>query len=195
MPTRQIIYLSDGNIKKVVPDFKEIQNAKFPSLGEVNNWSPDAAEKIYSLIDDASLLCRSAVVQQYNEYLMAREPAHLTYEVLAPLTFISADERGLPILGFPYFEPLASNENYYKFNDEDYFVELGMAAERHGIGIDDVKDFIDGVRCLCEAYPLLREDDILTNLSNIGYNKEYGFRVIDYGLIYGIEREYELVFE
>lgn len=195
MPTRQIIYLSDGSIKKVVPDFKEIQNVKFPTLGQVDEWSHDAAEKIYSLINDASLLCQSAVVQQYNEYLMAQEPAYLTYDVLAPLTFISTDERRLPILGFPYFEPLASNEDYYKFNDEDYFVKLGMAAERYGVGIDDVKDFIDGIECLCENYPLLREDDILSNLSNIGYNKEYGFRVIDYGLIYGIEREYELVFE
>lgn len=195
MPIRQIIYLSDGNIKKVVPDFKEIQNVKFPSLGEVNNWSSDAAEKIYSLINNASILCQSAVIQQYNEYLMAREPAYLTFDVLAPLTFVSTDERGLPILGFPRFEPLASNDNYYQFSDEDYFVKLGMEAEKYGVGIDDVKDFIDGIRCLCEAYPLLREDDILSNLSNVGYNKEYGFRVIDYGLIYGIEREYELVFE
>ena len=84
MPTRSIIYLSDEqNIKKVVPTFEELRGKKFPTLGEIDtNWD-SARERIYEFLEGSTLLCHSAVIQQYNEYIVASQCA--IDNVIAPI--------------------------------------------------------------------------------------------------------------
>ena len=76
---------------------------------------------------------------------------------------------------------------------EECMLELGMFAEQYNVDFESVRKFIRNIKDLCCDFGL-REDDILCNLSNIGYNKKYGFRVIDFGLIESMgQRKFELV--
>ena len=190
MSTRQIVELRNKiEIKKIVPSFPEIDNKKFPTMGELNDWDY-ARDRIYELLDGASYTCQSAVIQQYNEYIVGMNSYS---NALAPISFISTDERNIPIIGFPYCEPIVKSAEYYPYNDEESLMKLGAFSAEKGINFETVRRFILDVNKVCLEYDL-NSDDIWYNLTNIGYNPSLGLRVIDYGLVYGVEdRKFELV--
>ena len=183
MSSRTVIYDKDF-IKKVVPTFDFLNGKHFPTIGEINKDWDSCRIRIDDMLSNAPELCKSAVIQQYNEYIIYNELKE--NKVLAPIIFTSSDERGIPILGFPKFRPIVENDEFYKYTDEENFVLLGMFAEKYGLNFSNVRDFIDLVQEVC-IYIGIREDDILYNLSNVGYNPDYGLRVIDYGLVSGTE--------
>ena len=190
MSTRLIVKGLDM-IKKVVPSFDEIDGKKFPTLGELNDWDT-ARERIYELLDGTNFLCQSAVVQQYNEYIIWNSWANCN-KVLAPINFISTDERNIPILGFRYFEPVVKDSDFYKYNDNESLLKLGVFAAEHNISFEEVRKFFKDVEDCCLEFNL-NEDDIYYNLSNIGYNSDLGLRVIDYGLVESSsDKKFELV--
>ena len=180
MSSRQIRYFGN-TILKVVPTFDCLENVKFPIR--------DNTEEIYKILEDAPLLCKSAVIQQYNEYIIYNE-LRPDSKILAPILNCFWDERNLPILQYPIFKPFAADENFYTLNDEENLIQLGIMGARFGYDLKYISNFIKEVREVCEEFNL-REDDILCNLSNIGYNSNYGICIIDYGLI--DETDFKLV--
>ena len=185
MSSRQIIDCG-ATIKKVVPPFPELENKKFPYPLEPDG---NIQEQIYNLLKDMPKLAQSAITQQYNEYYIFRYTENK--EAIAPIQYFSRDERGLPILEFPKFIPLASDKTFYRFTDEESLIEFGRIAGKLNVDFKEIKDFIEKVKNLCYEFDLYI-DDMMYNLSNMGYNKDYGFRIIDYGLCYN-SGKYELV--
>lgn len=180
MSSRQIKKLGN-TVLKVVPTFDCLENVEFPI------W--DDTEEIYKILDGVPQLCKSAVIQQYNEYIIYNE-LRANSKILAPILNCFWDERNLPILQYPIFKPFAADENFYQLSDEENLIQLGILGAHFGYDLKYISNFIKEVREICEEFNL-REDDILCNLSNIGFNPNYGIRVIDYGLI--DENDFRLV--
>lgn len=183
MSSRQIV--EDGeNVRKIIPDFDFLN-------GKIFSQEFDA-EEIYDLIEGASLLCKSAVIQQYNELLIYQKWSRKT--PLAPLIDWDYDSRNLPVLIFPKFLPIVPDEKFYTLADEENYIELGRVGAQYGYSLQDIRVFLNEVRDVCDEFGLV-EDDIFYNLSNIGANKQYGLRVIDYGFVDGINPKvpFELV--
>lgn len=170
MSSRQITDLGEY-VTKSIPNFSEIEHIKFPGIED--------KEGISNLLENTSLLCKSAVIQQYNEYVIYNN--WRGNNVLAPIINVKWDERNLPILIYPKFIPLIEDDNFYKLSDEENFVKLGIMGAYFGYDFEYISNFIQEVRDVCEEFNL-REDDIFYNLSNIGFNSQYGLRIIDYGL-------------
>ena len=169
----RLVYKFGDTVMKVVPTFDCLKNIKFPF------W--DNKEEIYKILKDVPLLCKSAVIQQYNEYIIYNE-LQTDSKILAPILNCFWDERNLPILQYPIFKPFATDENFYAFSDEENLIQLGIMGAYFNYDLKDISNFIREVKEACITFGL-REDDILNNLSNIGFNSQYGIRVIDYGLI------------
>ena len=180
MSSRQVRRFGN-TILKVVPTFDCLENIEFPIWNDT--------EEIYKILKDASQLCRSAVIQQYNEYIIYNE-LRPNNKILAPILNCFWDERNLPILQYPIFKPFAVDENFYQLSDEENLIQLGMMGAHFGYDLKYISNFIKEVREVCEEFNL-REDDILQNLSNIGYNSNYGICIIDYGLV--DENDFKLV--
>ena len=180
MSSRQVVDMG-STIKKIVPYFDCLEKIKFPFWDDIN--------EIYKILDNTPLLCKSAVIQQYNEYIIYNE-LQANSKILAPILNCFWDERNLPILIYPKFEPFATDEKFYELSDEENLIKLGMMGAHFGYDLKYISNFIKEVREICEEFNL-REDDILCNLSNIGFNPNYGICVIDYGLIN--ETDFKLV--
>ena len=185
----RIVEKGDKVVRKIIPNFHDLKDKKFPTLEEVdNNWET-ARERIEELLADVTPLTRSAVVQQYNEYLIYNETKD---NIFAPIYFFSEDERNLPVLGFPVFTPLDNDENFYHYSDNECLVRLGYLSKELGIDYDEVAKFLNKVEEICN-YFALRQDDIIFNLSNVGYSEEFGLRIIDYGLLESDKNKFELI--
>ena len=92
-------------------------------------------------------------------------------QVLAPLVDFFYDDNNCPVLVFPRFKPLATEQEAFSIED------------------DDIGNFIENIIQVCEEYDL-NEEDILYNLSNLGWNATFGARIVDFGLNNEIMRWY-----
>lgn len=176
-------------IKKSVPPFDDLVGKKFPTLEEIDtNWE-EAHEHIEELLADVSRLTRSAVVQQYNELIIYNETKD---EVFAPIQFVTLDDRNLPVIGFPKFIPLDADDEFFRYSEEQCLVKLGYLSNTLNVPYTKVVEFLNKVNDICNYFALQR-NDIIYNLSNIGFNDEYGLRVIDYGLLESDKNKFELI--
>ena len=180
MSSRQI-QIFGNTILKMVPTFDCLKNVRFPEWNDT--------EEIYKILESTPQLCKSAVIQQYNEYIIYNE-LRANNKILAPILDYFWDERNLPILKYPIFKPFVADENFYQLSDEENLIQLGILGAHFGYDLKYMSNFIKEVREVCDEFNL-REDDILHNLSNIGFNSNYGIRVIDYGLV--DETDFKLV--
>lgn len=110
-------------------------------------------------------------------------------QVLAPLVDFFYDNNNCPVLVFPRFLPLATEQQAFSIEDDDCFGELYETLVLNGVDDDDIGNFIENIVSICEEYDL-NEDDILYNLSSLGWNSTFGARVIDFGLSNEITRWY-----
>lgn len=156
---------------------------RFPSLAEVI-FSPESARKELEKILPHYNACEAAAItQQYNEYFVWYENITMpNNKLLAPIVDTAEDSiTHLPTLTFPYFEPIVPSDNFYKLSEDEGLIKLGYYCANKGMEFSDVADFVMFTKEMCADYDL-NEDDILGNLSNIGWNEEFGLRIIDYGL-------------
>lgn len=100
---------------------------------------------------------------------------------MAPIITIKTEKNNLPLLYFPYFIPLMSDEKVWKYTDQELLILTGIRATGFGISEEEILTFFSKLPSFCEKYDL-REDDLFFNPSNIGWNPNYGLRIIDYGL-------------
>lgn len=80
-----------------------------------------------------------------------------------------------------YVEPLMDEATAKTISDEESLKVMTDILLRRGACLSEICLFIKILKEVCKRTDLV-EEDILNNLSNIGYNKELGIRVLDYGL-------------
>ena len=80
-----------------------------------------------------------------------------------------------------YVEPLMDEATAKTISDEESLKVMTDILLRRGACLWEICLFIKILKEVCKETDLV-EEDILNNLSNIGYNKELGIRVLDYGL-------------
>lgn len=167
---------ASGNyIQKTIPTDENIKGINFPSLDEYYNDK----SSLYSLEKDFPIW--NAIEQQYQEWYnwqIANEDIKL---FLAPIVGTSYDKNHLPILYFPKFKPLVDEALVYEYNEVENLIVLGMRAQEFGVHEVDLVNFLRDLHWICD-YLELNSDDIIKNPSNIGYNIDFGLRIIDYGL-------------
>ena len=101
--------------------------------------------------------------------------------ILAPVVHFFYDLNNRPVLVYPRFEPLATEEETFRFEEEEVGMELNYRLSQKGMTDNEIGDFIEKVLQFCEDYDM-NENDTLLNLNNLGWNPVFGARVIDYGL-------------
>ena len=115
--------------------------------------------------------------------------------ILAPVVHFFYDINNRPVLVYPRFEPLATEEEIFRFEEEEVATELNYRLSQKGMTDDEIGIFIEKVLQFCDDYDM-NENDTLLNLNNLGWNPIFGARIIDYGLsnemidkFYGKEEE------
>lgn len=101
--------------------------------------------------------------------------------ILAPVVEFFYDINNRPVVVYPRFEPLASEEETFRFEEEEVVNELSWRLAQKGMSDEEVGTFIEKVLQFCDDYDM-NENDTLLNLNNLGWNPVFGARVIDYGL-------------
>lgn len=101
--------------------------------------------------------------------------------ILAPVVHFFYDLNNRPVLVFPRFEPLATEEETFRFEEEDVINELSWRLAQKGMTDDEIGNFIESILSFCDYYDM-NEGDTLLNLNNLGWNPVFGARIIDYGL-------------
>lgn len=180
MACRIIEQVGDDFIRKIIPFDSNTDSIVWPSITSLI-MNP-------SILDDNFTKCncnnriKQAIYQQYNEILLYETIACEDKKILAPQCDIYyTNVNNLPIIIYPRFTPLFSDEEVWKYNDEEILCLLGLRCGKLGISEQNLSLFLKQVQDLCSDYNL-REDDILKNPSNIGYHLVFGLRIIDYGL-------------
>ena len=101
--------------------------------------------------------------------------------ILAPIVHFFYDINNRPVLVYPRFEPLASEDETFRFEEEEVVMELNYRLSQKGMTDEEIGDFIEKILRFCDEYDM-NESDTLLNLNNLGWNPVFGARVIDYGL-------------
>lgn len=140
-----------------------------------NNYILKKIDNVPSKLKDNSINQSLTEIQIWNN---ASEEER---ELLAPLIHYFFDENDLPVLIFPRFKPLLSEEEMSYLPSELVLCKLYSILQDKGLCSADAYSFIQKVIRFCENQGI-NEDDILNNLNNLGWNKDYGVRIIDYGL-------------
>ena len=180
MACRQIDnrYAAEGYIIKEVPWDDALRTITFPEPEEVSFQTLDKIFEKNGLEDEK---VRQAITQQYNEIFIWNEATRKQKEILAPQVKIVYGLCNLPMIYYPKFKPLVTEETVWKVNERDLYIHFGQMLQWFGVNFYDYNKFKKGVIDLCADFNL-NEDDILMNPSNIGYHPVLGLRVIDYGL-------------
>jgi hypothetical protein len=93
------------------------------------------------------------------------------------------------VVEMKYIEPIMSRERSEQIGEEDSIAFLTKIVLERGGTEAEISTFVHRVFNLCQNTDLAIED-ILYNLSNIGYSKELGIRIIDYGFSKELEETY-----
>ena len=169
---------SDTYIKKCILITEEIEHIKFPSFTAFL----EDEEQLQTLIAPLSSAMQSAISQQYTEAKNWFSTSDILHTYLAPIVSIEYNElNGLPELVFPRFEPLVPENIVETSSEYENNVLLGMKLQALDFSRIGVIKFLRGLPAIC-TFLGINEDDILHNPSNLGYNSDFGLRIIDYGL-------------
>lgn len=151
---------------------------------EFPNCEDASSQKLQEIFSNSKInkILQQAIIQQYNEIFIYNEADMYQREILAPQVKVRYSLCNLPDIFYPRFKPIVEEDKVWSLNEEDLKIYLGMQLNNFHISLKEYKDFINKVKDLCADFDL-REDDILMNPSNIGYNSVLGLRIIDYGLV------------
>lgn len=98
--------------------------------------------------------------------------------ILCPILNYDAKTYTLTMLCIP---PLMDEVEAMKVAEDKCISKIVEIAGQLGATTTEIDDFFHKLKILCNSTDLVIED-ILHNLSNIGYHPNFGLRVIDYGL-------------
>lgn len=99
-------------------------------------------------------------------------------QILCPIIDYDSSTQTLTM---PYIEPILKEEEAYRIEDEKSLEILEKIVRQRGGTKEEITNFLFILEVLCNTTTLVKED-ILYNLSNLGYNEKFGLRVLDYGL-------------
>lgn len=173
------IVLPYGNsgeyIQKCIPSDPLLNNIELPSFDEYMDT------KYLNLSNITKMEIKTAIEQQYNEWLTWYSATEEARRLLAPIVGTDWTDHRIPILYFPRFIPIIDEGLLYSLNNTENLIIMGMRLQKFNISENDVTNFLREIPSVCD-YLELNEEDILNNPSNIGYNPTFGLRIIDYGL-------------
>lgn len=168
------------SIRKVKPygNYDFIQKTididrKIPFLADLNDLAEH--EKEFSKREYLS------IYQSFTEAKIWNDASWEERQILSPLLNFYYDHNWCPVLIYPRFEPLVSETQSFRFEEDEILGELHRHLAVRGMSDDEIGDFIEKVLSFCDNYDM-NEDDILYNLNNLGWNPIFGVRVIDFGL-------------
>lgn len=120
-----------------------------------------------------------AIAQNLNEFEIYSSATAEERQLIAPI-LNSYYRNNILVLEMPIFTPLLDDKEIWNISENQNQLELFHCFCKYSLK-HKYKDFIRKTHIFCEKYDLC-EDDIFQNLNNLGYNKNYGIRIIDYGL-------------
>ena len=184
MSCRKIKSRGTEYINKVI-ELSKSNIEEFPCLAQLSLYPETVHNSLVSFFESnkCSQYEAAAIAQQYNEFYVWSECMCTPDSMLiAPIVEFFADENtGLPILTFPKFEPLIKSDDFYQYNYEEGIAFLGHFCAKKNISYNTLRNFLIYTHEFCDHYNL-NSDDILGNLSNLGWSDTFGLRIIDYGL-------------
>lgn len=102
-------------------------------------------------------------------------------KLLSPLIDFYYDHNNCPVLIYPRFNPLETEESIFRYDEDEIPIELQKKLSVKGMTDESIGIFLNNIINFCYKYDL-NEDDILLNFSNLGWNKVFGVRIVDFGL-------------
>lgn len=122
-----------------------------------------------------------AIAQSYNEIEVWENASWEERKYLAPLLGVRYDYNNTPVLMFPKFEPLCCEREANHYEESEIVEEFHRRLGVKGVEDYEIGKTIEGFYRLCRDHDLSIED-IVENLSNLGWHPIFGCRIIDYGL-------------
>lgn len=156
-----------------------IKGPKFCSIGPFNS-----IDDVLELKDELSKESFDSLYQTIFEKELWETEKY--QDILCPIV------RFFPYFGIVemnYVEPIMTREKSEQIGEEDSIDFLTKIVLERGGTEAEILTFVHRVYTLCRDTDLAIED-ILYNLSNIGYSKELGIRIIDYGFSKELEETY-----
>ena len=119
--------------------------------------------------------------QTFLELYVYEVASYKQRNLLAPPVRVFYDNKNVPVVVFPYIQPICTIEQAHELEQDEVFEVLTDKLYKLGMPDDQIGEALERISNLCEEFNLSL-DDILGNLSNCGYNPVLGFRVLDYGI-------------
>ena len=168
MSIREVVPINNSFIKKYISF-----DRKIPYL--TGTYDLEKHKNLFKKEEYVSLY------QQFTELEIFEECSREERQLLAPIVNIEYSKNNAPVLTFPNFSPLLTPEKAVFLSEEDSIAYLQNEFSIKGYEDNEIGKFLESIIHFCDEYNLVL-DDCLFNLSNIGYNEIFGFRLIDYGL-------------
>ena len=122
-----------------------------------------------------------SIYQQLMELEVWNNSSEKMKSILAPLVRSYYDKNNALVLVFPRYEPLMTEDDAFRFEDEEVLPILQNLLSQKGMSDDEIGDFIEKMIDFCDEWDLSYED-IVNNLNNIGWHSVFKVSIIDYGL-------------
>lgn len=122
-----------------------------------------------------------SIYQQLKELEIWNNSSEEERQLLAPLVRSYYDNNNALVLVFPRYEPLISEKESFRLEDDEVLPLLQTLLEKKGMSDYEIGVFIEAVFSFCSEWNLCLTD-IINNLNNIGWHSAFGVSIIDYGL-------------
>lgn len=122
-----------------------------------------------------------SIYQQLTELEIWNNSSEKMRGILAPLVRSYYDKNNALVLVFPRYEPLMTEDDAFRFEDEEVLPILQNILSQKGMSDNEIGDFIEKMIDFCDEWDLSYED-IVNNLNNIGWHSAFKVSIIDYGL-------------
>lgn len=176
MPSRKIIPYGKGLVLKRADIARKLP--KISSLEELQE-----KKNLFSKKEFLALAQTFVEMEIWNSCNWAEK------EVLAPILGVKYNNSNVPMLIQPFFHPVFSEEETYRFEEDESLIEIGNRLLEKGCSEHQIEQFFTNLVEFCDTYDMC-EEDILCNGSNLGYHPQLGPRIIDYGLTNDLLKEY-----
>ena len=170
------------SVRKIKP-FRAKNSGFIQKVIDINRVIPTlhSIEELEENYENFSKIEYLALYQSLKEKEIWDNASWEERAVLAPIVDFFYDEYNCPVLVFPRFSPVASEEEACCLEDDECIPFLNNALALQGMEDGDIGKFIETTINVCTDFDL-NEEDILYNLSNIGYNSIFSARILDYGV-------------
>ncbi len=167
------------SVRKVKP-YKGNYIQKFPDIKRIIPKIADL-EELEKLKKEFSRVEYLGLYQTFYELYIYDCATWEERSIICPIVDLKYSPNNIPILIMPKMCPLAGEDESYRYEEDDIPIELASRIAAKGYTDEEIGIFLEKITNFCVEWNL-NESDILLNLNNLGYSREFGLRVIDYGL-------------